>query len=130
MCTAFEERSTRACPQRRGRLGDIYGYMIAPRSFASPEVVYLIGGKTSSGPLHENSDVPYSRYALMSLGTLISRCGLGYVTRAHGGCSSSDAENWVILVTLIGYLLFTLWVGYRISSGIQGIDTYILGVIA
>ena len=37
-----------------------------------------------------------------------------------------DAENWVIILTLVGYLLFMLWVGYRVSQRIRGIDTYIL----
>lgn len=37
-----------------------------------------------------------------------------------------NADNWVILVTLLAYLLFMLWIGFRISRRISGIDDYIL----
>ncbi len=37
-----------------------------------------------------------------------------------------DAENWVILLTLVSYLVFMLWIGYRVSRRIRGIDSYIL----
>ncbi len=37
-----------------------------------------------------------------------------------------NAENWVIFITLVSYLLFMLWIGYRVSRRIRGIDSYIL----
>ncbi|MGF1473023.1 MAG: sodium:solute symporter [Rubrobacteraceae bacterium] len=37
-----------------------------------------------------------------------------------------NAENWVILVTVVSYLVFMLWIGYRVSRRIRGIDSYIL----
>ena len=37
-----------------------------------------------------------------------------------------DAENWVILLILVGYLVFMLWIGYRVSRRIEGIDSYTL----
>lgn len=37
-----------------------------------------------------------------------------------------DSETWVTILILIGYLLFMLWVGYRVSQRIRGIDNYIL----
>lgn len=35
-------------------------------------------------------------------------------------------ENWIILLILVSYLIFMLWIGYRISRRIRGIDDYTL----
>jgi uncharacterized sodium:solute symporter family permease YidK len=37
-----------------------------------------------------------------------------------------NADNWVILITLVCYLLFMLWIGYRVSRRIRGVDSCIL----
>ena len=37
-----------------------------------------------------------------------------------------SAENWVIFITLVSYLVFMLWIGFRVSRRIRGIDSYIL----
>jgi Na+/proline symporter len=37
-----------------------------------------------------------------------------------------DAETWVLILTLIGYLLSMIWVGYRVPNRIQGKDVYVL----